>query len=80
MGDTVVIGGQGRVVTIHAEPDVDADIVEAVVSGFSLDIIGEAEEVEGVIWWEVESVNGRMSGTSNASSWMPSSTGCCWNG
>jgi hypothetical protein len=65
VGDTVVIGGQGRVVTIHAEPDDDADIVEAVVSGFSLDIVGEAEEVEGVIWWEVESVSGNRG-------WVPS--------
>lgn len=65
IGDTVTIGGEALVVTIHAEPDADSSILEAVVSGLQLEILDDAVEVDGVLWWNVRSLSGNEG-------WIPS--------
>lgn len=57
-GDEVIVLGEATVLLIYAEPGEESQILEGVVSGFSLTILGESEEINGVIWWLVQSISG----------------------
>lgn len=58
IGSDAIVTGVGKVLLIHSEPNNDASVVEATVSGVILTVIGGPEMVENETWWQVRSPSG----------------------
>lgn len=58
VGDIVKVSGETAFLLLYAEPDDTSDVLEALLSGTALVIVGGPQLQKDVHWWSVQSLSG----------------------
>jgi hypothetical protein len=58
IGDQATVHIEGNVLLLYAEANIDAAVLEALINGVVVTIIGGPQKSDDIVWWEVQSPSG----------------------